>query len=465
MYDENNKTAGLTVLDMLKREGYHFHVIIYTNGRGTDSPDVRYSDHLPKYTFICGRPILKPDIEDLQNRILTTISSSHCNKNSLYAIDKDDFHLTAAIKLIGESNFSSILYKIKYKNGLTSPFSIGRMSSGFSGAALYKLMYDGKTEILKISNDKEMLKKEYKNSQVLYKKFPSKFRIEIGSPFETEHSFAILIENVHAATTLFDWLGTKPSKKEVNDYFKNLYDSTNGMAYSYKSNQEYAVAQVKFTQIFNVFEKNFAWIASAIKELKPIIDNYEMFDENSIKNLVVNGNYKNIDKDKLTDDKYKKHKILCHGDFHSSNIMCQNTDEDRKDPILIDTGGMRYDYWCMDICRLIVHLFIVGLDKETLKYFDIGGILNNLNIAQKIIKLEEISEDTDNKGYIYAINWLISNAETIYNDLFCKWEFQLGLCKEFLQMAYRVNSIPPNKRALALLSAYQCMEQANASFC
>lgn len=464
---EGTKNVGEIVLNTVKELRLKIPTIIYTQGSIDDYP-IQYDAIIKENPFVFGNPILKSTAgHELKERIKDIIESKYLQNNySLFDIDEDDILLKAEIRSIGEQNLNKILIKVRHHLAFNGKFVIERMSSGFSGAAVFKLVFDKKIKVLKISNNKDKLKKEHENSRKLYNEFPSRFRIHINPAeekiLETEQSYAILIENVHSSNTLFDWLKTA-EKNIVNSFFNDFYSKENGLEYFYKNHIEQN-GKVKFVQIFETFITNYALVATVIKELHPIVDHFkDIFFPKNIKNLVLNGYYEKLDKNTLLGERYSKNKILCHGDFHSKNIMIQSS---HNIPIIIDTGGIKYDYWCMDICRLIVHLFIVGFDEGTVQYFDIAKISENLCIAKKIINLESIDEDKNNdknNGYIYAINWLINNVPTIYGDLYCRWEFQLGLCKEFLQASYRINSTPPNKRALSLLAAYQCMLAANES--
>jgi aminoglycoside phosphotransferase len=460
MYDENSKDVGTIVLELLFNNNNEFNIptIIYTGGSGSDRNQINYPDLRKKYRFLHDKEIIKSTGNEDLKETLKNIIDKHIPNEKIFTIDQDDYSLKKNIQLIGESNLKQILSQIKKHLNTSQPFSIKRMSSGFSGATVFKLNYDNKAYFLKFSNDKEKLKSEYEKRKD-YAQFPSIFRNGIIEKFETQQSYAILIENVHSASTLFDWLENNKTKDNIENCFKKLYDKTNGLCYFYANNIDNG-EKAKFTQIFDKLKDSYAYVRATMNELEPITEKYKSnnFNRNDFENLVLNGNNGNINKSELTEDNYQKSKILCHGDFHSNNIMVQG-----NDPIIIDTDGIRYDYWCMDICRLIVHLFIAGYDRERLEYFDISKIPNNLTIAKDIIASKKLSTDSINDGYIYAINWLIKNVKDIYGTLYCEWEFQLGLCKEFLQMSYRVNSVPPNKRTIALLSAYECMVQANES--
>jgi len=459
MYDASNKDVGSTVLEVLLNSNNFVPTIIYTTGSGAVAPEIDHPSLRKKYKFIFGNVILKSrGNEELKERIGNIINSKYVSSNDVYISDKDDYLLEAEIRAIGEKNIIEILSKIQNHYSIHNKFNIDRMSSGFSGAAVFKLSFDAKTFVLKVSNDKDVLREEHEKSKSLYMKFPSIFRNNIiAKEFETEKSYGILIENVHNAGTLFNWLQLS-DQQEIEKFLKTLYSNLNGLTSHYKNNVDTG-EHVKFPELFRKFQRNYAQVTIAIKELKTLLDlYYSDFDESDLKNLVLNGIYKKIDKSSLTDARYLKYNILCHGDFHANNIMVQGSS-----PIIIDTGGIRYDYWCIDICRLLVHLFVVGFDKNTFKFFDIAKIPKMVEISKKIIRLDTLELDGENDGYIQAINWLLNNVESIYDGYYCKWEFQLGLCKEFLQMSYRANSIPPNKRVVSLIAAYECILSANES--
>ncbi len=237
---------------------------------------------------------------------------------------------------------------------------------------------------------------------------------------------------------------------------EELFLNNNSLKDHYKKRR--VLEKKKFDFIFDKFDYRIIRVKKAVNELSPLLNNFpeENFCFADIESAIL-GSYRYINKSNLLGEHYQKQLILCHGDFHGKNIMIQGTR-----PILIDTGGLCYNYWCSDISRLIVHLFIVGFDINTINYFNIDRIKQYLKIGDQIINMEILPTDDKNNGYIHAINWLIMHAKDIYDDLFDKWEFQLGICKELLQISYRVDSIPPTKRATALLIAHRCILAANS---
>ena len=450
---EGGKNEGKDVLLSIKKRHINLSVIIYTTGSLPEN-QINYNQLKKEYDFFIDIIIKGDNGEDLSKSIEKLVfDQTQIDYFELY--DEDDIFLRSEIIAIGKKNINEILYNIKQVKAIKDKFIIERMTSGLSGAAVFKLKYGNQSSVLKISRNKDVLEKEHKRAQKLYTQFPSRFRINIdGKEYQNDKVLAILIEDVEESTPMFDWLIKNQGKNEIESFFNNLFLS-NGLKDHYKKRRN-KIKESKFTHIFTKFNDiRFSMVRQAIKELEPIIESKE-FEESDIKNFISNGCFIKFDKADLLDGKYKKELVLSHGDFHSNNILIKG-----EHPVIIDTGGIEYDYWCMDICRLIVHLFIVGFDKNTYNYYDINQIDDNLKITKKIIEQQSIELDGVNDGFINAINWLLKNGAIIYDDLFSKWEFQLGLMKEFLQTSYKTNFIPPNKRAIALLSAYQCMLAAN----
>ncbi|MBA7535048.1 hypothetical protein ES705_27298 [subsurface metagenome] len=69
--------------------------------------------------------------------------------------------------------------------------------------------------------------------------------------------------------------------------------------------------------------------------------------------------------------------------------------------------------------------------------------------------------DSKNEIIYRTINWLTEKCDEIYGDLYYKFEFQLGLMKEFLQVVWSSDTVPYSKGAVALITAHDCMLQAN----
>lgn len=474
------------ILDVIKAKNSSLKVIIFSKGDSERGAEKR-SYSKKTYPFLMKDYILsKSDVDLLIDTIINDYLSNNISRNFEYW-DEYDIFLRAEINSVGEKNLSRIVRNIRKEKKISAdtPIKIERMSSGFSGASIFKLHIEGsEVYILKVSKDKEKLDKEIRNAESHYMGIPSRFRINISSE---DYGFngiaAYLIEYARNGKTLFDFLKAKKDKeKEVKivKFFEDLFLSTNSMKnfYSKEINNNKMKAK-SFEFIINpprdIVNDNYKYniilyckVNEALKELMPLLSEKKDEGENEkeatvIKNCILsyikNSEYENIRIDAI---KQRNDLILCHGDFHSKNIMI---DDDGR-PVIIDTGGMKEDYWCMDICRLMTNLFIWGLDLGKRDYYNINNIQNQVEIAKKIIDLEHIEFDgnSDNNGFIVALNWLIDNIQNIYQGRFCKWEFQLGLLKEFLKISYRNNSIPANKRAIAILSAKECLVSANITF-
>jgi len=455
MYDDKEALQiGVIVLDVIDSQDIKIPTIIYTQA-AVKNHRADFEKMNKKYDFLLGEEITKNNLQKLMDKIDSFILDKIIVEDQ-FMIDEDDIFLKAEIHSIGKKNLNEILYRIKAENSIKDKIQLSKMSSGFSGAAVFRLKFNGKVSILKISRDVEGLREELARAKKYYLLFPAAFRISIdGSEFENGRVLAFLIEEVHLGSPLLSHLFNS-EKDVIESLLVDLYFSPNGMKEHYANNRD--DEKMKFTKIFEkLSDSKYSFVKKAIEELTPIIDKLSInFDSNDIKNLVVNGGYKKLDKNSLTDSIYFKPLILCHGDFHANNIMVQG-----NRPVIIDTGGIGYDFWCTDICRLLVNIFISGFDKGTYEYYDLNLIETNYAIGENLINLQEIDLDGKNDGYINGINWIIKNVPEIYGDMFSKWELQLGLCKEFLQSSYRFSSIAPSKRTLALLCALKSIEMAN----
>jgi hypothetical protein len=457
VYDqEKDENVAIKILNQLKaKKIMTTKVILYSIGSTTTGAvsQIKYSKD--EFPFLMEEHIIpKASIDDLGEKIINDFLENNISVQFDY-LDKDDILLKAEINSIGDKYISLIIGKIKKEKNIRSLILIERMSSGFSGASVFKLRIENKISILKISKDKEKLDLEFENAEKYYSLLPPPFRIKIDNrdDFSTNGIGAYLIENVPKGFTLFDFLANTIDNKIITGFLQNLFIEGNCMKYFYSDNIKSVEKYCHINRNFNNNNIKYCKVKMAFMELSPFLVDEQL---NFMLIYINSNNYKNIKPDGAN----RNNVVICHGDFHSKNIM-----ESNGDPIIIDTGGMKEDYWCMDICRLITNIFIEGFDHGTKKYYDINEIENQVAIAEKIINLEKIESDTVKVGYITALNWIIANVEEIYGEMFCKWEFQLGLLKEFLQVSYRKNTIPPNKRVIAILSAFKCLESANSLFC
>ncbi|WP_040433426.1 phosphotransferase [Chlorobium ferrooxidans] len=453
LYDNvDDKWYGIDCLEIIKTSGINTKTIIFA---GDKQGDMRKRNFKKDYPFVLD------DIDKYKEKISglsEMIEVELINKLPIqYKLkNENDLILQLQISTIGESNLNQILRQIKEEYGIADEVLLERMVSGYSGAILIRFYIDNTAYILKISKDTESLKKEYEDSLKYYPKFPSIFFNYIHSKeyyTNNYNALGILIKLVEDGETIFDYI-----KKESNT-FEDIYRILNRIFmddYSLKRHyKEQRYGSENWTHIFRKYKgTKYSIIESVINEIRLLINDFGV-NYSNMKNLSINQSYERLDKNNKNIDKPL---VLCHGDLHSRNILIQGLN-----PFLIDTGGISYDYWCSDLCRLIVDLFLKGIDNDKKEYYDISQIEKNVKIAELIITRKDVELDGVNDNYINAINWLTNHVDKIYDDLFDIFDFQLCLMKEFMQASTRVGTIPPNKRAIALISAYRCMVFANES--
>jgi hypothetical protein len=374
--------------------------------------------------------------------------------------NENDMLLINSVITIGERNFNDIIYQIAEKTKFVGKIIVYRMTSGLSGAILFKLEINGQYSILKLSREIEKLKIEHQNSIELYHKFPNRLINHIDSEEYYSYNFTvlgILLKEIDNSITLFDFLiDAATSKDNIEKFLTDLFIDDQGLKNHYKTHKK---GQGDWTTIFNkINESKFILIQMSYNSLKPlVIKFYREFEIEDFRRLTINHDFGKLNKKNLLDKKYFKELMLSHGDLHSKNILVQSGFH----PVIIDTGSLSYQFWSVDICRLIVHLFIEGLDYGQYEFFDLERINRYIENLNKLIEGKELDFDGLNDNIYAAINWLSSNLTNIYKKEFELFEFQLGLMKEFLQVSYRFDTIPPNKRAFALIAAHKCMITAN----
>jgi len=458
---DSKKMPGFDILEILKNKKIKIPTIVYTTAKREEGSDIDLNKYEDKYA---GVVFIKKSEDADTSRIKKEIEKiiKECLQDQ-FEIDSEYLNeFSQQLRFFGRDKLNQILFEVKrhFHIPRDEKLKLSKLKSGFSGAILFKFTLENTGYVLKISNEVELLESEYERAKSFYHMFPTKlFNWLDGQKFYTpsRQTVAIVIKLVPDSTTLFDFIIHADSKERVENVLDSFFFKT-GMKKHYKSQRQESES---WTTIFDKFRTGrFLTIVEVNKELKSLVKD---FDIEIVENLIINADYGKLNSKTLS----KKGGVtLNHLDLHSKNILI----EDNETPILIDTGGLGYGYWCLDISRLIIDLFIngFGYSKEvgyTKNFFAVHLIDDYLSLGKKIICLKRIEYDTENDRLIDSINWLTSNVKSIHEDDFTLWEFQLGLMKELLQVSYRTGSVPHSKRALALDLASFCMIEAekNAS--
>lgn len=463
-HSELKKDYDLLILDFYDKEKEKGETVLSHNEHNKKIKTLIYSARIvdyeslkTKYTCLAGHKPKLSTGDNLKDFLLSFLFNENLIEKSYNLYNDDDIFLLADIRSIGERYVNELIHKISHNINGSETFTLKRMTSGLSGALVLKLILGNSVNVLKISKDVDKLRLEHTNAKIKYQLFPSRLTISIkDEEYESNDKtvYAILIKEVNDATTLFDYVISATNYNLIENVLSDLFIGTYSLSEHYSKNKD---SKSNWNFIFNKIDKfKFTLIDRAYDDLKILIDSYNLNITN-IKNLVVDNHYLLMDISK-TPNELIKHRVLCHGDFHSKNILVQGTH-----PIIIDTGNIDYLHWTIDICRLIVDLFVSGFGVNSLDYYDIDQIEPGVEIAEMIITQNKIPYDGKNDNFICSINWLMENCSNIYNENFSIFEYQLGLMKEFLQISYRVGTVPPNKRAIALIASNICMIKANES--
>ena len=395
--------------------------------------------------------------------------------DALKNTDRSDYQLQSDINLVGIENINTIIIRLKTNKVKKYSISrIGQFSSGYSGAIIFELFYldesgNQKSILCKISKNREAIEKEYNNVK-LYEEFPPRLKVsyleELKHVLATDKVSALVIENAKNSTTLLKYLLNKSTTTtQIEEVFSSIYFE-DGLSQFYKDNPkgkekfiDSCLNQLDFGKI--------SYIKKSIRELTPILKLHpKYFDDALLNTILGDKSYSHLRKDNMTEDKFFKNRILSHGDLHSKNLLISNI----KYPHIIDTGGMNASgsFWCYDISRLMVSLLLEGIDFEDVAFFKLESIKKWINQAIGVIKGDEElimdSSTNSNINISHSLKWLRKNVITIYHGYNDEWEIQLGLALEFLKACYRSESLPPGKRAFAILAACEAIKISNTSF-
>lgn len=395
-------------------------------------------------------------VEYVKGRIINTIPIENYYK--LY--NENDVLLRINIERIGLEQFNNILYLLfeKHKNIIT----VKPMPSGWSGAVLFELLINNNNYVLKLSKDIETLKSEHQKSIGLYDLFPDQLRTTIYSneylSFD-KSVYGIVIKKIENSIPLLNYILNQQDESLITEILKEIYISENSLSNHYKTRID-SNTKEDWTSIFEkINQGKIEWVKSSYYELEPIIiEHYKKINLDGFENICIDKKHNKLHINKLLSEELKNNLVLSHGDLHANNILIQG-----KRTFIIDTGALGYQHWALDITRLIVSVFVLGFDKENIKYYDLERIDYYKQIGESIITLTptKVNKGEENYNAIISVNWMINNVENIFGPQFKLFEYQLALMKEFLQVSYRKETVPPNKRALALILADICLEKAN----
>lgn len=151
MYDGNRKT-GMDILDYILNTGLNIPTIIYTIG-SKDENTTNYSSISEQYPFV-KKIVIKGDQGIQLRKEIKKLALKNINLSPFKLYDEDDVDLCFQIQSLGKENVEDIIEQIKLERKITDNIVIHRMNSGFSGAVVFKIAYEDKNQILKLSKDK-----------------------------------------------------------------------------------------------------------------------------------------------------------------------------------------------------------------------------------------------------------------------------------------------------------------------
>jgi CheY-like chemotaxis protein len=381
--------------------------------------------------------------------------------NKIKIIPFEDHKTKAAVKIIGLHNLQPIISEfISQKSFIKEKEVVVKaVTPGYSGAFVLELKFGSVSKLIKISQNREAVLKEYENLNTYSHYLPSSIKLdyEKTSPeiFSSNGWHSIIYEFIEYSTTLFGYFQSNPGKDNIERVLADIFSKEKLLKLHAITDEINKPANENILE--DIDSGRAAFIHGSVNNLRPLLQNFvTLFDESIISSITENHNYQEISASKIGHPKSVR--ILSHADLHADNILC----DAQGNPIIIDPGSINYKHWAYDVNRLLADLFIRGIGYGTTEFYNIGAIDKDYQMAALIIKRTGI-DNPDNNPFITAINWLTQHISNLYPSFFTAWEYQLGLALEFLKSSYKSIFIPPNKRVVALLAACEAIKQANSS--
>lgn len=391
----------------------------------------------------------------------------------LEIITYNDVNTQHTISKIGIENINGLItkyFKIKYNQVQVDRNiikSVRAINPGYSRAYLIVVEFKTYSKLFKLSNNYTQIMTEYRNLKQFADQIKSALRVDYEriDPDDIFYNgwYTIIYEYIPHNKSLFDWLsdiGNKNKTNEIENIFKNIF-SKHGILQLNKVDKTLE-KPVNENILQDIDKSRVSYINTAYKELSIILkqfeSDYKCNKEDILDSILENHSYSYISKSKIKTPTSKLY--LSHNDLHANNILL----DDQNIPRIIDPGNVQEKHWSSDICRLLVNLIIRGLDTKEIDFFKLETITKWFDPIINLIRDKsnlEINDKYNNIGFIMAINWLRNNVEKIYSDRYKEWEFQLGIVVELLKSSYKTESLPPGKRALAIMLACKVLEIAN----
>jgi hypothetical protein len=156
--------------------------------------------------------------------------------------------------------------------------------------------------------------------------------------------------------------------------------------------------------------------------------------------------------------------VRAHGDLHVRNVLVDSYHH----VTLLDPANVDRAHWAVDWARLTADILLSSLSSRIEAYE--WHLLKDWRELTGTVSCLEKLEETDllSPRSTAAINWMTRERERIFagvgEGLPIDWEIQLAFATELLRGAYRVDSLPPAIRVLALVAGADALEIAAAGW-
>lgn len=409
--------------------------------------------------------------------LTTALNSAEINLASFQELDlrlddPDDLRLVSAVETVGTNALAGLI------SGLipeaVSRVELGYVRPGLSGAVVLRCRCEleltstgpgARSVILKTMRDLRAIGSEHDRWQETTL-FPGHLfpKLVSAKVSESDGWYGLAVADANGVT-LGEWLDADSSTERVETVLSQLW--LDGLAKGYALSTGDLEMDLRPTEaIFasSVGVHRGARILLAARRLEALAIRYGEADKaifERIRRFVRFERFGEVDKAAPARGVWR---VRAHGDLHGGNVLV----DDYGHVMLLDPAHVDRAHWAADWARLIVDLLLSALSNR-IDAYEWQLLSGWRRLVTSMVSLEELKDaDLLSPQALTAINWMTRERAAVFanvgEDLPIDWEMQLAVAAELLRGTYRVESLPPAIRVLALLAGADALKMAGASW-
>jgi len=485
--EQTDRFAGLSRIFLGRnkledRGNYQTYGVAFYNKRDLTRGKVSIEEFAETLIKVCAdAKVIKPEESAIELSFRPDINDKTANyslsdKIKGYALDDSK-------EKIGEARLKDIIFNITNKQ--VQQATVHYLNPGLSGAIVLRIQLTATAGelLVKFSKTKEDLQKELNNvppiQSALSQNFVKYRPLIIKS---NDNKWHAIYSQFFNGVTLRDYILEPNQNREIptalntifieglGDFYRKQYENPFRAITQVKDDGTPLAGLQKYISATKPKQSPIARILLFMEQFGSLLAEYTQTEENTDSTLVAFDNkfvYNALHKNDLglaepVVKSIKTEPLGCqsHGDLHAKNIMIA---ENGYRFVFIDPDHSDLAFWANDVARLMVDVFVNGIDYQKDAEHKWEHFNQWRKTAAQVVQFSTITLDEVLAGHepnhriVEAMTWFQENLGNIFGNIADKrWEFQLALAMEFLRAGYR-EQLPTPKRVLGLVAGHDAL--------